>query len=113
MKFEEYQHNAWGRRVTRDYPKMPRSMKLLFVVNHYVTKSCMWFSWILLGLSLAYMVNIVSSTWLAGGNKLISDSPSLIPMVGLVVAAVAVRWIIPVISNFVFNNWYYAARPSF
>jgi len=113
MKFEEYQHNAWGRRVTRDYPKMPKPMQLAFTFNHYISKYSLVFSWLFLGLTFACMVGVVGGSWLAGGGGLISESDWLVPMAVSLFASCVVRWVIPSIMNVFFNCWYRSARPSF
>lgn len=111
--FDEYLHNAWGRRMVRDYPKMPSMMRWFFVVNHYFNKCCVWISFLALAATLASMVMVVNGTWLTGGSALISESSWLIPMVLLFGFAAIARWILPVISNFTFNHWYHTSRSSF
>lgn len=111
--FDEYQGNAWGRRVVRDYPKMPRAMRGFFVMNHYVSKCSLLWSLIFLVATLVCMLKIVSGTWLTGDDALISESPWLILMVLLFTSSGVVRWIIPGLLNFTFYHWYRSARPKF
>lgn len=111
--FENYQHNAWGRRMARDYSRMPRFMKLLFVSNHYVSKFSVFLLLIILASCFVCMSLVIQGTWLTGGKNLLSESFWLLPACFLFAAAIAIRWIIPGFLNFIFTYWYETTRSKF
>jgi hypothetical protein len=110
---DEYQDNAFARRLARDYSKMPASMQWLFFANHFTSKSSVYIAFALLLGSLVSTLECLNSTWVVGGPELLSDSPLLVPAILCFVAAALVRWVIPAGLNIVFSIWYERKRASF
>lgn len=107
---ESEMSDAFGRRIARDMPKMPRGMVACFYASEFLFRLGLWAGVFLLlvGLGLAFLVFYQS--YFGVGETLISENqftPSIFWVFG---AAIVVRWAIPVLFNAVISTWYYRRR---
>lgn len=109
MKPIEFSDDAWGRRLSRDWPNLSPSMRMTFYVAFTVEALSVWLSLPALLSACAMLVVAVLDSWLMGGPHLIGRSALTAAALWLLAAA-AIRWVLPSALNFSAYGWYHRTR---
>ncbi|ENM6365842.1 hypothetical protein AB8I23_004176 [Vibrio alginolyticus] len=101
--------NAWSRRIARDMPKMPFTMRLLFYIAYFFSKNRHVASLSIMMLSIIAVALVFKDSYLFGGKSLLSSSPYL-NYVYLSFAALVSYWILMFAINAGVQIWYAKCR---
>lgn len=107
--FSQYQHDAWGRRLTRDYKKMPRTMQLVFRVVHSLPRLCNILSGAAVFTAWVGALLMMLTSSLFGGAHLLSESPWMLPTLAAFGLALMLS-AVPSLAHAAFYLWYESRR---
>lgn len=116
MEFlKEYQGNAAGRRLARDFYKMPEKMKKAFIFIHYFEKYSIGLAFLLYAAVADRFMSFLEGSWIVGGENLLNDGDiGSLYLAGVYIGIAAlILWVIPFVMRMSFDHWYTSVRKDF
>ncbi|WP_339145283.1 hypothetical protein [Pseudoalteromonas galatheae] len=108
---ESEMNDAFGRRIARDMPLMPKLMRCSFYFVEFMQSYKYRLSIFLTYIVMVLILLALSESYLFG-NELISDNP-ITPYVFYTTATLMSYWLVMWMADVLTNIWYYSKRKNF
>ncbi len=107
---ESEMKDAWGRRIARDMPRMPTTMRYGFYLSEWLYRFSVYPAYLLFILNFVLILKILSETYLGFGNTLLSENPLTLMVCILFPLPFVVMWVLPATLSALTHRWYYEER---
>lgn len=105
--------DAWGRRITGYWQRMPATMRVLFHLAMAATSIRYLTCTILIVALLLIQAQLVFDSSLFAGIPPVTENALLTPFILIAAGYSLFMWVVPFVLNFTVQTWYHCSRGGF